>query len=106
MKSRKCFVFVFNEFADWESALVTVALQKFTDFEVATVSADNDPVKSMGNITVVPDTTLDNLSASDVDLLILPGGFAWDHGGNREIIPLLNDMLDLGKPVAAICGAT
>jgi putative intracellular protease/amidase len=99
-------VFVFNGFADWEPALTVAALQRFTDFEVLTVSADGKPVKSMGHVTVLPDTSLDKISSNDVDLLILPGGFAWEQGSNLEILPLLNDTLDARKTVAAICGAT
>jgi putative intracellular protease/amidase len=106
MKTRKCYVFVFNGFADWEPALAIAGLQQFSDFEVRTVSRDGKRVTSMGNVTVNPDTSLDNISHNDVDLLLLPGGFGWEKGENQEITPLLNAVLESGKTVAAICGAT
>lgn len=39
-------------------------------------------------------------------MLILPGGDAWDAGGNGEAVDVARDFLDAGVPVAAICGAT
>src|SRR5688572_30501448 len=106
MKMRRCYVFVFEGFADWEPALAIAGLQKFTDFEVLTFSKDGKPVRSMGNIKVQPDASLENIDADNIDLLLLPGGFSWEEGGNLEVIPLLNSVLDSGKSVAAICGAT
>lgn len=106
MKTRKCYVYIFDGFADWEPALVSVALQQFTDFEVLTFSKDDNHVRSMGNLNVKPDTSLEKVSFTQIDLLILPGGVSWTEGANHEIIPLLNAMLNSGKPVAAICGAT
>lgn len=106
MKTRKCFIYVFNGFADWEPALTSAALNKFTDFEVITFSKDGNPVRSLGNFNVQPDASLKQVSAEQVDLLLLPGGFGWTEGENLEIKPLLNAVLDSGKTVAAICGAT
>lgn len=106
MKTRNCYLFVFDGFADWEPALATAALNQFTDFRVIPFSVDGRPVTSMGNLTVAAATSMDKFSAEDVSLLILPGGEAWEEGKNREIIPLLQGCLDKGKMVAAICGAT
>jgi putative intracellular protease/amidase len=106
MKNRKCFMFVFAGFADWEPAMTTSALNRFTDFEVITFSIDGKPVRSFGNLSVIPDTTMNAVNVSQLDLLLLPGGETWDENGNREIIPLLNKVLDANKTVAAICGAT
>jgi putative intracellular protease/amidase len=106
MKNRRCYLFVFDGFADWEPALVSAGLQQFTDFEVITFSKDGSPVRSMGNVTVQPDTSIDKVSAASVDLLLLPGGFSWDQGGNQEIKPLVDAVLKGEKTIAAICGAT
>lgn len=106
MKTRNCYLFVFDGFADWEPAIATAALNQFTDFRVITFSTDGKPVTSMGNLNVTPDTSIDKFEADDVSLLILPGGEAWEEGKNQEIIPLLRGCLDKGRMVAAICGAT
>ena len=99
-------MFVFDGYSDWEPSLAIAGLQRFTDFSVKTFSKDGKPVRSMGNIHVTPDVHIDNVLPNDVDLLLLPGGDLWDHGGNQEITPLLNAVLDQHRMVAAICGAT
>lgn len=106
MKTRKCFLFVFDGFSDWEPAMAIAALQNYTDFEVIPFSKDGRPVKSMGNISVLPVSSMEKIQPGEVDLLLLPGGEIWDKGGNLEIKPLLNAVLHGNKIVAAICGAT
>lgn len=106
MKTRNCYLFVFDGFADWEPALATAALNQFTDFRVIPFSIDGKGVTSMGNLSVSAETSVEKVEAHDVSLLILPGGEAWEEGRNREIIPLLQVCLDKGIMVAAICGAT
>ena len=106
MKKRICYLFVFDGYSDWEPSLAIAGLHKFTDFSVKTLSLDGKPVRSMGNVHVQPDLALEAVLPNDVDILILPGGDAWDHGKNLEIVPLLNKVLDSNKMVAAICGAT
>jgi putative intracellular protease/amidase len=39
-------------------------------------------------------------------LLILPGGDAWEKGGNQEAVEKAAEFLAMGIPVAAICAAT
>jgi putative intracellular protease/amidase len=99
-------MFVFDGYADWEPSLAIAGLQKFTDFSVKTFSKDGQPVRSMGNVSVQPDVAMEQVFPNDVDLLLLPGGDAWDEGKNLEIQPLLNAVLDQNRTVAAICGAT
>lgn len=106
MKKRKCFMFVFNGFADWEPAMATAALNRFTDFEIITFSADGNPVRSFGNLLVTPDRKIGAVNVAELDLLLLPGGEAWDTNRNREILPLLDKAFQANKTVAAICGAT
>src|SRR5688500_8636548 len=100
MKKRMCYMFVFDGYADWEPSLAIVGLHKFTDFAVKTFSKDGKPVRSMGGLLVTPDASLEQVFPNDVDLLLLPGGDAWDEGGNQEITPLLNAVLDQNRMVA------
>jgi protease I len=54
------------------------------------------PVKS--------DKAAKDVSASDFDLLVIPGGYAPDHMRRCEpMIRLVSTMAEQGKPVAAIC---
>lgn len=106
MKNRTCYLFVFDGFSDWEPSMAIAGLNQFTDFTVRTVSVNPGDVKSMGGVTVKPDTTLADVSATDIDLLILPGGNAWDEGKHTEVKPLVDQLLQTGKTVAAICAGT
>jgi putative intracellular protease/amidase len=106
MKKRNCYLFVFEGYSDWEPALTIAGLNQFTDFSVKTFSIDGKPVRSMGNVNVQPDLSLQEVNAEEIDLLILPGGHAWEEGKNLEIIPLVNAVLGKNKLLAAICGAT
>jgi putative intracellular protease/amidase len=106
IKERTCYLFIFDGFADWEPSLVTTGLNRYSNFEIKTFSIDGKAVKSMGNLTVQPDLTLKEIQVMDVDLLVLPGGNAWEEGGNTEISELINKLFNEGKTIAAICAAT
>jgi putative intracellular protease/amidase len=106
MKTRKCFMFVFNGFSDWEPALAIAGLQQFTDVEVNTFSVDGLPVRSMGNVHVVPNLSLRDLPKAEIALMLLPGGGAWDENKNKEILSLVAEVINADVPLAAICGAT
>jgi putative intracellular protease/amidase len=106
MKKRVCYLFVFDGYSDWEPSLAIAGLHQFTDFSVKTFSVNGNSVRSMGNIQVIPDLSLEQILPSDVDLLLLPGGNGWEKGENLEIMPLLDAVLASNKAVAAICGAT
>lgn len=69
-------------------------------------SETGDKVTSMGGLQVIPNTSLSELKVEEVEMLILPGGVAWEK---REITTINNLVLELfekGKTIAAICGAT
>jgi len=106
MKKRSCYLFLFEGFADWEPSLVTAGLNSYSDFEIKTFSIDGKPVRSMGNLTVMPELNLDAVKISDFDLILLPGGNKWEEGGNMEISELIKESFLHGKTVAAICAAT
>lgn len=106
MKKKTCYLFVFNGYADWEPSLAIAGLQKYTDVEVKTFSVDGKAVRSMGNLRVQPDFALHQLDETKIDLLLLPGGDAWESGGNTEIIPLVTKRMRAGRKIAAICAAT
>lgn len=106
MKNRNCYLFVFDGYSDPEPALAIANLQKFSDCSVYTFSLDGRPIRSMANIHVQPDRAMAHVDIDTMDLLILPGGEAWENGGNREVMPLVKKAIEKQKTVAAICGAT
>ena len=55
---------------------------------------------------VKPDTRADQVSASEYDGIIIPGGYAPDHMRRYpEMVKLVKDLFETHKVVAAICHA-
>lgn len=103
---KKIYVYLFEGFSDWEIAYVTPEIKKNEEYELVYFTSDGSSALSMGGLNVLPSTSLTEIDASEIDMLILPGGTAWEEGKNREIDKLVNTLAEGGKTVAAICAAT
>jgi len=102
----KTYLFVFDGFADWETAFVLPELRK-NSFHTATVGLTRKAVTSMGGLSVLPDTTLDELNPSEVQLFILPGGASWEtNTPDKKLVNFVRQLRTHNVPVAGICGAT
>lgn len=106
MKNRKCAIFVFDGYADWEPALAIAGLRQYGGFEVESFGLAREPIISNGGLKILPDMNADDVNSDEYDLLILPGGTAWEEGKNREIIDVVKSFVGKKKHIAAICGAT
>ena len=106
MKKRKCFLFIFNGYADWEPSLAIATLKSYSNFSIRSFSIDKSPVRSMAGLTIQPDYSVDEINPDEVDLLILPGGEAWKKGGNREITSMVKSIAARKGNIAAICDGT
>jgi putative intracellular protease/amidase len=112
MAQQTVHVFVFDTLADWEAGYAVAGLNNPAfqarpgSFRVLTVGDSGARVKSIGGFTIVPDMTLAQLDPAQSAMLILPGGEAWDQGGNVSAAEKAKEFLAAGTPVAAICGAT
>ncbi len=75
--------------------------------EVVTAGLDDQPVKASRGITLIPDTTLDDVMDDAFDMIVLPGGLPGaDHLNNdSRILSLLKRLAAEGKYTAAICAA-
>ena len=103
---KKIFIFLFNGFSDWEIAYLTPEIKKSEAFDLIYFSKDGSPVHSMGGLQVMPNVALPEINANNVDMLILPGGTAWEKGKNNEIDHLTKSLFAEGRTIAAICAAT
>jgi len=103
---KKIFVFLFDGFSDWEISYLTPEINKSEQFDLVYFSKDGNPVTSMGGLQITPTTSLKELKFEDIEMLILPGGTAWEKGENAEIEEFTKDVFEKGKPIAAICAAT
>ncbi len=103
---KKIFVFLFDGFSDWEISFLTPELNKSEKFDLIFFSKDGGLVSSMGGLQIKTVNSLSRLIIDDLDMLILPGGTAWEKGENEEITLFTKDVFERGKPIAAICAAT
>jgi putative intracellular protease/amidase len=110
MSNRIAHVALFDDLADYEVGYLLIELRtgRFTAerFDVTTVAESFEPITTMGGVRMVPDAPLADLEPADSDLLVLPGGDAWDAGGGDAFAAAAGRFLEAGVPVAAICGAT
>ncbi|HEX4215979.1 MAG TPA: DJ-1/PfpI family protein [Candidatus Dormibacteraeota bacterium] len=113
--SKPVHLYVLEGMADWEvghaiAELNTASFNPDGRHQVVTVGATADAIRSMGGVTIVPDTTLAELEPRASAMLILPGSGGWDPsgsgGGQAAALALAGRFLAEGVPVAAICGAT
>jgi putative intracellular protease/amidase len=110
MGSRTAHLGVYDTFTDSEVGHLLVELHtgRFTgtSFDVVAVAEASGSITTMGGVRVSPDMLLDDLDPRSSDLLILPGAEIWDAGGGGAFAAVAARFLDVGVPVAAICGAT
>ena len=104
-------LYAFDTMADWEYAYITTVLQMEARggddrYRLVVAGAGTEPVTTLGGLRVLPETTLDDLDESDVDLLLLPGGNTWLDGEHSAALALAGRLLDSDRQVAGICGAT
>ncbi|MHA7110152.1 DJ-1/PfpI family protein [Sunxiuqinia elliptica] len=103
---KKIYVFLFDGFSDWEIAYFTPEINRSERFELIYFSVDGKPVSSMGGLSIQPSTSLHTIDPAAVDLLVLPGGTAWEKRAITELDSLTRSVHQAGKPIAAICAAT
>jgi putative intracellular protease/amidase len=106
------YLYIFDTLSDWEPGFAVAGINnpQFQRapgaYAVKTVSLSPKPVRTIGGLTITPDTTIDKVSPVGSRMIILPGGVAWDKGKNAEAAELASRFLEAGKTVAAICGGT
>jgi len=103
---KKIYVFLFDGFSDWEISYLTPEINKSELFELVYFSKDGKTISSMGGLQIRPTTSLNEINSKDIDMLILPGGPAWEKGEIKEIDNITKNLFENGKSIAAICAAT
>jgi putative intracellular protease/amidase len=103
---KKIFIYLFDGFSDWEIAYLTPEIKKNEAFELRYFSKDGKPVVSMGGLTILPEISLAEINIPAIEMLILPGGLAWEKDENDFIDAFVKNLFETGKIIAAICAAT
>lgn len=106
MMKKEILTFIFDGYADWESAYICSELNAAeTDYVVKTLSFDKKPKISMAGFHTIPDYSIKDYP-KEFAMLILIGGNAWMEEKNNDIKPIVDYAVENNIPVAAICGAT
>lgn len=92
----------FDGFADWHAAHALCEIRRPGDWQLKTVGFSMQPVLSMAGLRVVPELTLDELDLRRAALLIVPGGYLWEHGDGDEAVQAVGRFHAAGVPVAAV----
>lgn len=107
------YVYVLDTLADWELGYVTAELNSGRYFKkgapsvsLKTVSCSEEPIKTMGGMTIIPDCVIYDIVADEKSILLLPGADTWSDPKHGAIIEKIKEFLSCGATVCAICGAT
>ena len=106
------YLFVFTSLSDWEIGYATTGINNPMmqvnpeKYLVKTFSIDGKPIITMGGLKITPDLSIDDVTLSNAEMLILPGGLSWNEGANQEVLFLAQKFHESQIKVAAICGAT
>ena len=103
---KKILIFLFDGFSDWEISYLAPELNKSEQFDLVYFSKDGNSVSSLGGLQINPNVSLSDINVEYLDMLILPGGVAWEKGDNIVLSQFVKAVFEKGKPIAAICAAT
>jgi putative intracellular protease/amidase len=107
------YVYVLDTLADWELGHAVSELNSGRFFKenaprisLKTISCSEEPISTMGGMTIVPDCLVDDIAVSETSVLLLPGANTWSNPEHGAIIAKAGELLSSGATVCAICGAT
>ena len=107
------YVYVLDTLADWELGYIVAELNSGRFFKkdapcvsLTTVSYSDEPITTMGGITIVPHCLIDDIVMEKTSTLLLPGADTWSRPEHEAIIEKAAGLLSVGATVCAICGAT
>lgn len=93
---------IYKEMAEFEVIFALNVLGYNPELEVCLIAQESEPVKSRAGITYLPDHTIkEALKLSDVEALIIPGG--WSDEQSPELTQLIRKLNNEQKLLAAIC---
>lgn len=110
---KSVYLFLCPAMADWEPAYaISLLSDQYTDipknssYQVRTFGLTQEPVRSVGGLTLVPDLSVDDVSIDDVAIVILPGSTFYEKEDPAQLALLISRCIQAHIPVAAICGGT
>lgn len=88
-------------------ALAPVDILRRAGAEVTLAGTVQGPIEGRNRIKVVPDTVMDNISAADYDMIVLPGGAVGTENLRKDerVKKAVEELMKKGRLVTAICAA-
>ncbi len=105
---REVLFLLLNEYADWEGAFLAASLNagvmpgSKVKYVTKVVAPTLDAVSSIGGFRTLPDYSFQTMP-EDYAALILVGGMQWNSPEAEQVVPIVQDALQHGKIVGAIC---
>ncbi len=113
MSNKNVYLYVCDTMSDWETGYLIAELntgryfkKEIAPFGVITVGIDENPVTTMGGVTILPRMSIDECRVGGGDVLILPGGNTWGNPIHDPLLQKATEAFGEGAIIAAICGAT
>ena len=108
---KNIYMYVQDTMADFEHGYLMHALSLQTmlgepKVKLLTVSKEKKPIKTVGEITIVPDCDLSDIDTANIDALLLIGADSWLNNEQDDVLELASKLLQENILVGAICGAT
>lgn len=84
----------------------TTLLENGHEVTVVGMKEAQEVTGKQGRVTYTIDCAVDQVSPTDFDALVIPGGYSPDKlRTNESMVRFVKGFADLGKPIAAICHA-
>lgn len=105
---KKVLLVLLDEYSDWEGAFLSTALHigivpgREVKYKVHVVAPTLNAVRSFGGFRTSPDYSFENMP-KDYAVLVLIGGNRWDSPEAELVAPLVQEAMDKGKTIGAIC---
>lgn len=105
LANRSIGVLVEDQFEDLELWYPVIRMRE-AGARVALLGTGANIYHGKHGLTAMPDGPVSSAIATDMDALIIPGGYAPDRmRADESLLALVRDMAEQGRPVAFICHA-
>lgn len=99
MKTIYCYIY--PDFADFEVTILVHRLRNAGGYKIVSLAETEEPVLSQSGLRYLPDLLISDANAEETAGLIIPGGPICNE--QNAIVPLVQQMDEQGKLLAAIC---
>jgi protease I len=105
MNGKKVALFLEDQYEDLELHYPRLRLKE-AGADIHIIAPEKKSYRGKNGIEIEPDLTIDEASAKDYDLLVIPGGYSPDKmRQSKAMIQFTKDINEQGKTIAAVCHA-